>query len=130
MAPVVSLPHKVALAAGVEQLRPNLALAAARQRLAMPATAAGMKGLATVPEDVLVFLKQQTMQTMKAAAAQSQIASQSLRAEQQQMKPSTPEGGVMKPPNPQENNGQTHKLDILDPNKIHSPSEPSKYPKI
>ena len=127
IAPAASLQHKVALATSVEQLRPTIALAAARQRLAMPgtATAAGVKSMATVPEDVLAFLKQQTMKA--AAAQQSQIASQSLRTEQQSKQPST-ESGVVKPPNSQDS-VQTHKLDILDPNKIHSPSEPSKYSK-
>ncbi|KAL5477552.1 hypothetical protein EMCRGX_G024363 [Ephydatia muelleri] len=117
-----NLQHKVAFATSVEQLRPTIALAA-RQRPAISgiATAAGMKNM---PEDMIAFLKQHAMKT----AAQSQIAvSQSLRVEQQLKQPAA-EGTVVKPPNPQDNL-QALKLDILDPNKTHSPLEPSKYPK-
>ena len=106
----------------MEQLRPTIALAA-RQRPAISGitTAAGMKNM---PEDMIAFLKQHAMKT----AAQSQIAvSQSLRVEQQLKQPAA-EGTVVKPPNPQDNL-QALKLDILDPNKTHSPLEPSKYPK-
>lgn len=121
-----NLQHKVAFATSVEQLRPTIALAA-RQRPAMPSTAttAGVKSIATVSEDMIAFLKQHAMKT---TAAQSQIAaSQSLRAEQQLKQPAA-EGTVIKPPNSQDN-VQALKLDILDPNKTHSPLEASKYPK-